>query len=42
MLSSRSVCMSQSATERVRWAFADLDLLPDNGTRYETIDGELF
>ena len=34
--------MSQSATERVRWTIADLDLLPDNGTRYEIIDGELF
>lgn len=34
--------MSQPATERVRWTIADLDLLPDNGTRYEIIDGELF
>ncbi|WP_416674510.1 Uma2 family endonuclease [Egbenema bharatensis] len=34
--------MSQSATDRVRWTSADLDLLPDNGTRYEIIDGELF
>ncbi len=34
--------MSQSAPERVRWTSADLDLLPDNGTRYEIIDGELF
>ncbi|WNZ22518.1 Uma2 family endonuclease [Leptolyngbya sp. NK1-12] len=34
--------MSQSATDRVRWTTADLDLLPDNGTRYEIIDGELF
>lgn len=34
--------MNQSATEQVRWTVADLDLLPDNGTRYEIIDGELF
>ena len=34
--------MNQSATERVRWTIADLDLLPDNGTRYEIVDGELF
>ncbi len=34
--------MSQTATERVRWTSADLDLLPDNGNRYEIIDGELF
>lgn len=34
--------MSQSAAEQVHWTIADLDLLPDNGTRYEIIDGELF
>ncbi len=34
--------MSQSATERVRWTVVDLELLPDNGSRYEIIDGELF
>lgn len=34
--------MSQSATERVRWTTADLELLPDNGNRYEIVDGELF
>lgn len=33
--------MSQPATERVRWTTADLELLPDNGNRYEIIDGEL-
>jgi Uma2 family endonuclease len=33
--------MSQTS-DRVRWTTADLDLLPDNGTRYEIIDGELF
>lgn len=34
--------MSQSIDERLRWTTADLDLLPDNGNRYEIIDGELF
>lgn len=34
--------MSQTTTEGVRWTTTDLDLLPDNGTRYEIIDGELF
>jgi Uma2 family endonuclease len=34
--------MSQSAAEQIRWTILDLDLLPDNGTRYEIIDGELF
>lgn len=33
--------MSQPAAERVRWTIADLELLPDNGARYEIIDGEL-
>jgi Uma2 family endonuclease len=26
----------------VRWSIADLELLPDNGTCYEIVDGELF
>jgi Uma2 family endonuclease len=26
----------------LRWTSADLDVLPDNGTRYEIIEGELF
>lgn len=34
--------MSQTINEGVRWTTADLELLPDNGTRYEIIDGELF
>jgi len=34
--------MSQSISDRVRWTTADLELLPDNGDRYEIIDGELF
>ncbi len=34
--------MSQTINEGVRWTSADLELLPDNGNRYEIIDGELF
>ncbi|NJM28470.1 MAG: Uma2 family endonuclease [Pseudanabaena sp. RU_4_16] len=34
--------MTQSATERLRWTTADLELLPNDGNRYEIIDGELF
>jgi Uma2 family endonuclease len=34
--------MSQSISDRVRWTTADLELFPDNGNRYEIIDGELF
>ncbi|MEM7553093.1 MAG: Uma2 family endonuclease [Cyanobacteria bacterium P01_A01_bin.84] len=34
--------MSQSTDERVHWTIADIELLPDNGNRYEIIDGELF
>ncbi|MFN6482936.1 MULTISPECIES: Uma2 family endonuclease [unclassified Nostoc] len=34
--------MSQSIDERIRWTSADLELFPDNGNRYEIIDGELF
>jgi Uma2 family endonuclease len=30
------------ATNRVRWTTADLELFPDDGKRYEIIDGELF
>ncbi|MEK0181780.1 Uma2 family endonuclease [Microcoleus anatoxicus] len=30
-----------STTEKVRWTTADLELLPDNGNRYEIIEGEL-
>jgi Uma2 family endonuclease len=28
--------------QSTRWKSADLELLPDNGSRYEIIDGELF
>lgn len=34
--------MSQPISERIRWTTANLELLPDNGNRYEIIDGELF
>ena len=34
--------MSERAVERVRWTTADLEFLPDDGSRYEIIDGELF
>ena len=34
--------MSQSTTDGVRWTTADLELFPDNGNRYEIMDGELF
>ncbi|WP_013320595.1 Uma2 family endonuclease [Gloeothece verrucosa] len=34
--------MQTPITEKVRWTTADLDLLPDNGNRYEIIEGELF
>ena len=34
--------MSQPLTERLRWTTSDLELLPDNGNRYEIIDAELF
>jgi Uma2 family endonuclease len=34
--------MSPLASEKVRWTTADLDLFPDDGKRYEIIDGELF
>ncbi|MBE9034659.1 Uma2 family endonuclease [aff. Roholtiella sp. LEGE 12411] len=34
--------MNQTSTNQVRWTTADLELLPDNGNRYEIVDGELF
>ncbi len=34
--------MSPLASEKVRWTTADLELFPDDGKRYEIIDGELF
>lgn len=34
--------MQPTTTEKVRWTSADLELFPDDGKRYEIIDGELF
>ena len=34
--------MNQTTTNPVRWTTADLELLPENGNRYEIVDGELF
>lgn len=34
--------MTTTTSEKVRWTTADLELFPDNGNRYEIIDGELF
>jgi Uma2 family endonuclease len=34
--------ISSIPPEAVRWTTADLELLPDDGRRYEIIDGELF
>lgn len=36
------MAMMQTATKQVRWTISDLDGFPDNGNRYEIIDGELF
>lgn len=33
--------MNQVTTNPVRWKTSDLELLPDNGNRYEIIDGDL-
>ncbi len=34
--------MTALTTERVYWTRRDLDGFPENGNRYEIIDGELF
>jgi Uma2 family endonuclease len=34
--------MSVQINQSMRWTTADLELLPDDGSRYEIIDGELF
>src|SRR5918911_189456 len=34
--------MSESVGDKVRWTTADLELLPQDSTLYEIIDGELF
>lgn len=36
------MAMIQTATKQVRWTISDLEGFPDNGNRYEIIDGELF
>jgi Uma2 family endonuclease len=33
--------MNPSTTETLRWTIADLQLLPEDGRRYEIVDGEL-
>ncbi|HEY9750409.1 MAG TPA: Uma2 family endonuclease [Allocoleopsis sp.] len=34
--------MNPPTTNQIRWTTADLELLPENGNRYEIVDGELF
>lgn len=34
--------MTRTTSEQVRWTIADLEGFPDNGNRYEIIEGELF
>ncbi len=34
--------MTSTASEQIRWTTADLELFPDDGKRYEIIEGELF
>lgn len=34
--------MTPAISEQVRWTIADLEGFPENGNRYEIIDGELF
>lgn len=34
--------MQPTTSTRIHWTTSDLELLPDNGNRYEIIDGELF
>lgn len=34
--------MTQKTANQVYWTTADLELLPDNGCRYEILEGELF
>lgn len=33
--------MTNPVTQTMRWTTQDLELLPDDGRRYEIIDGEL-
>ena len=34
--------MNPASLEELRWTLADLEYFPDNGNRYEIIDGEVF
>jgi Uma2 family endonuclease len=36
-----SQSISQSIGDKVRWTAADLELFPDNGNRYEIVEGAL-
>jgi Uma2 family endonuclease len=37
-----AVSMTSAISEQVRWTITDLEGFPDNGNRYEIIDGDLF
>ena len=39
---THSTIATDSTISRLRWTIQDLEGFPDNGTRYEIIDGELF
>lgn len=39
---SSSISPAKTTLTKMRWASADIELLPDDGKRYEIIDGELF
>ena len=34
--------MAELDVDQIRWTTADLDLMPDDGTHYEVVEGELF
>ncbi|MBC8161858.1 MAG: Uma2 family endonuclease [Roseiflexaceae bacterium] len=34
--------MAELDVDQIRWTSADTDLMPDDGTRYEVVEGELF
>ena len=34
--------MPLTVSEKIRWTTADLELFPDDGKRYEIVDGDLF
>jgi Uma2 family endonuclease len=38
----RNFLINMPTSQSVRWTSADLAAFPDNGKRYEIIDGELF